>query len=326
MPRIAVYRTALPDAFHCSLFDGKKDPRKSIEGEYLAVEEIYDAGGRLLSETRFSPAGLAVHRRESRYDSGRLLEEREEFADAGSVVVRLHEYEGSTETIRVLFGDELDEVIVRELRDDGSVASEDSTDADGGLRSATDWDTGGRVTYAESLGMAQRYAYDEAGNIVELVAEKDGIEAVERARVLEGKIVEVDIFEAGEPVGKRTYAREPRRVLMTETTHGRATATRLEEYDEAGSLALQEESIELSPGTFRRSIYRFSREPDGKPRKIEVSREDIFEGMRAARPPVSGFREFLYDGERRISETLLAGFSDDERLEEDSYYRFEYSG
>jgi hypothetical protein len=96
------------------------------------VEEIYDAGGRLLSETRFSPAGLAVHRRESRYDSGRLLEEREEFAYAGSVVVRLHEYEGSTETIRVLFGDELDEVIVRELRDDGSVASEDSTDADGG--------------------------------------------------------------------------------------------------------------------------------------------------------------------------------------------------
>ncbi len=325
MPTIRVYRTPLDNAYGYSLFGGKPHPLGEAEQEYLYMERVTDLRGRVLSETRYTPGAGIANRIERRFQGDRLMEEREEFMEVGSVVSRKHTYEGSRETVRIFFGEELDEVIERELRPDGSIASERSKDANGELKGATTWDEAGRVTYSESLGMIQRCSYDAAGNLAELIVDRDGVQTIERTRATPEGGHETEIFDADELVGKRTLTREPRRSIMTETKGERVTASRAEELDEAGRVTHAEESAERDAGYIEKAEIRYSYHEDGKPKREEIVSQMLSLGGALIRPVSSGFRELAFDAQGRTTEALLAGFgSRDQDLEDEAYYRFEY--
>ena len=245
--------------------------------------------------------------------------------EVGSVVSRRHSYDGSREVVRTFFGEELDEVVERELRPDGSPASEKAKDANGELKSATAWDEGGRVTYSESLGMIQECSYDSLGNLIEVTVDRDGVRTIERTRIAPDGSHETDIFEGDELVGKRVLVREPRRSVMTETKGDRVTATRVEETDETGRIVHVEDSAERDAGYIERAEIRYQFHEDGKPKREDVVTQVLSLGGALIRPVASGFRELAYDKEGRVTEALLAGFgSRDQDLEDDAYYRFEY--
>lgn len=324
VPGLRIFRTPLDDPFHYSLFGGEEYPPRESAGEYLYKERVHDAEGRLLSARDFSPGGEVSHTRTLRYRSGLLAEEREEFADAGSVVTREHAHEAGRDTIRVMFDGEFDEIIEREFREDGSVISDRSTDAAGGLRILMEYDAGGRVIHSEALGVVQRCVYDGSGNLTELRIEKDGEETVEKTRVGPAGTEEVEIFESGELVGRRVMEREPGKVRMTETRGDRVLATRVEESDAEGRLVRVDDMSERSMGRVDKASWQCAYHDDGRPKREEVSGESMALHAYAA-PPFSGFRETKYDGAGRLSKVLLCGFGNrDAELEDDSYYRFEY--
>jgi hypothetical protein len=325
VPGVKIFRTPLDDPFHYSLFGEKEHPPRESAGEYLYKERVHDAEGRLLSAKEFSPGGEVSHSRALKYGGGLLVEEREEYADAGSVVTRAHAHGPGRETIRVMFDGELDEVMERETRRNGSVASERSTDASGELRILMEYDEGGRVVHSEAMGVTQRCVYNEAGNLVELRIEKDGEETMEKTRVGSQGIEEVEIFESGELVGKRVIEREPGKVRMTETRGDSVIATRVEESDAEGRLVRVDDMSERFPGRVDKTSWKCTYHEDGRPKREDVSGESMALHAYTA-PPFSGFREMKYDAAGRLSEVLLCGFGNrDADLEDDSYYRFEYS-
>jgi YD repeat-containing protein len=329
VPKVLVYRTPLPDPFHYSLFGDKPHPKEAKAADYLFRDAVYDAEGRLLSLCKHAEDDAIDYRQKMRYQGGRLVEEREEFVEVGSVVTRAHEYDGTMETVRILFDGELDEIVVREHRIDGSPASERSEDSSGGLRSLTEWDAAGRVVHSESIGGVQHSTYDDAGNLVELVVEKDGIETIEKTCAPHGNVEEVEIWESGELVGKRALERGGGKATITETRGDEVISVRTEEYDGDGRLVHVEDSTTHAGGYMVRTIGSFTIDGHGKVKREDISSQQLpVKGGLSIGPNVlsAGFREMNFGANGRISEVLLAGFGNrDPELEDDSYYRFEYA-
>jgi YD repeat-containing protein len=321
--RVAVYRTPLDNPQAFSLRGAGPHPRESETAEHLFLERETDDAGHETLLVRRSPGGEILYRKATRWKDGRRSGEEEFFAETGATVVHEISCAGSDETERVLFDGELDAVIERTLLPDGTVASERVLDSSGELRSLTERDGAGRVVRQADQRSEARFSYDPSGEIASIVTASGGVETVETTLFESGVPVGALIAQDGEEIGRRTITRVERRRTEEETHEGRVILRRTEELDSEGRVVGLEECSERGDGSLVESRRTQEWSADGL--LIAATVEGWFTVPGAGRVKATfGRREMTYDGERRIAEILLQDAQDDE-LEDNSYYRFEYA-
>lgn len=320
--RITVHRIPLDNPQAFSLRGSGQHPREAGGAEYLCLERELDDAGHETLFVRHDPEGEVLYRKATRWEAGRRSGEEEFFAETGATVTHEIVRTAEAETERVLFDGELDAVIERTLRPDGTIASERVLDASGDLRSLTERDAAGRVVYQEDPRSSQRFSYDASGEIAEIVTAADGTETVETTLFEAGVPVGAVVSCGGEEIGRRTVTRGEHRRTEEEMQRGRVVLRRVEDLDSEGRAVRLEEYYERSDGAQVESRRTQEWSADGH--LLATTVEGWLTVPGAGRVKAAfGRREMSYDGEGRVAEVLLQD-AQDEELEDNSYYRFEY--
>jgi hypothetical protein len=320
--RIAVYRTPLANPRGFSLRGDGPHPRDAGAAEYLCLEREFDDAGHETLVVQHAPGGDVAYRRATRWEGGRRAGEEEFFAETGATVTHELVREGDAETERVLFDGELDSTIERTYLPGGAIASERTLDASGGLTGLTERDGAGRVVRQVDLRSEQRFSFDPSGEIAEVVSTEDGHETVESTVFEAGVPTGAVISRDGKEIGRRTVAREGRRRIEEELRGGQIVLHRVEDLDDAGRTLNLAESAARVDGSLLESRRAQEWSDDGRMLRSTVEGWLTVPGggrMKAA----DGRREMTYDAGGRLAELLLQN-AQDEELEDDSYYRFEY--
>lgn len=320
--KVTVYRTPLssPQAFS---LHGGRHPREAASKEHLCLErEIDDAGHETLFVRR-AQGGDVLYRKATRWEAGRRAGEEEFFAETGATVVHDIAREGDAETERVLFDGELDSIIERTYRPDGTLSSERIRDAAGELTGLTERDPAGRVVRQLDRRSEQRFTYDPSGEIAQAVSIEGGEETVETTVFEGGEPTVTVISHGGTEIGRRTVEREGRRRVEQERRGGRVVLRRVEELDAGGRPISFEESAERGDGTLLETRRAQEYSGDGRLLRATVDAWVTVPGggrLQAA----AGRREMSWDSEGRLAEMLLHDARDEE-FEDNSYYRFVYA-
>ena len=321
--RVAVYRTPLTDPRAFSLRGDGKHPREAGAKEHLCLERDIDDAGHETLLVRHAPGGDVQYRKATRWVGDRRTGEEEFFAETGATVTHEIVREGDRETERVLFDGELDSTIERTFLPDGTPAMERVLDASGELTTFTEWDAAGRIVRQADSRSEQRFTYDPSGEIAELVSTVEGEETVESTIFEAGLPVGAVIARGGTEIGRRVITREGRRRVEEELRAGRVVLRRAEELDPGGRPVSVEESAMRSDGSLVET--RRTQEWSSEGRMLRATIEAWVTVPGAGRvKAAAGRREMTHDGEGRLAEMLLHDAQDDE-LEDNSYYRFEYT-
>jgi len=320
--RIAVYRTLLDNPRGFSLRGGGPHPREAGAEEYLCLEREFDDAGHATLVVQHAPGGDVAYRRATRWEGGRRAGEEEFFAETGATVTHEIVREGNAETERVLFDGELDSTIERTFLPGGTIASERTLDASGGLTGLTERDEAGQVVRQVDLRSEQRFSYDPSGEIAEVVSIEDGRETVESTAFEAGVPVAAVISRDGKEIGRRTITREGRRRIEEELRGGQVVLHRVENLDDAGRTLSLEESSVRGDGSLLESRREQEWSDDGRMLLSTVEAWLTVPGAGRVKA-ADGRREMTYDAEGRLAELLLQN-AQDEELEDDSYYRFEH--
>jgi YD repeat-containing protein len=321
--RIAVYRTPLADPRAFSLRGDGKHPREAGAKEHLCLErEIDDAGHETLL-VRHAPGGDVLYRKATRWKDDRRTGEEEFFAETGATVTHEIVREGDAETERLLFDGELDSTIERTFLPDGAPATERVLDASGELTSLTERDAAGRVVRQVDPRSEQRFTYDPSGEIAELVSTVEGEATVESTIFEAGLPIGAVVAHDGKEIGRRTITREGRRRVEEEMRDGQVVLRRVEELDPADRLLSLEESAVRGDGSLVETRRTQEWSADGRMLRATIEAWVTVPGAGRMKA-VAGRREMTHDGEGRLAEMLLHD-TQDEELEDNSYYRFEYA-
>jgi len=321
--RIAVYRTPIANPQGFSLHGDGPHPREAGGKEHLCLERELDDAGRETLVVRRGPGGEIQYRKVTRWEGGRRAGEEEVFAETGATVTHEIVRDGDAETERVLFDGELDSTIERVYRrPGGTLASERTLDSSGELAGLLELDEAGRVLRHADANTEQRFSYDPSGEIAEAVVTADGEVTVETTSFEAGLPVAAVIVRDGEEVGRRTITREGRRRVEEELRGGRLVLRRVEESDPEGRpLSLEESSVRTDGIVAEaRRVQEWS--ADGMLLRSTAESWLTVPGA-GRRQTGSGRHEIAYDDAGRVCERLLDG-SQQEDLEGDSYYRYEY--
>jgi YD repeat-containing protein len=321
--RIAVYRTPLVDPQSFTLHGSGRHPREAGGKEHLCLEREIDDAGRETLLVRHAPGGDALYRKATRWESGRRAGEEEYFAETGATVTHEIAREETAETEHVLFDGELDSTIERTFLPDGTLAVERILDASGELTSLTEHDAAGRVVRQVDPRAEQRLSYDPSGELAELVSTVEGEQTVESTVFDAGIPVGAVISSGGQEIGRRTITREGPRRVEEETRSGRVVLRRVEELDPAGRPLRLEESAVRGDGSMVETRRTQEWSADGRLLRATVEGWLTVPGAGRVKATI-GRREMTYDGEGRVTELLLQD-AQDEELEDNSYYRFEYA-
>jgi YD repeat-containing protein len=321
--RITAYRTPLVDPRGFSLRGAGKHPREAGGKEHLCLERELDDAGHETLVVRHGPGGEVLYRKASRWEGGRRAGEEEVFAETGATVTHEIERDGDAETERVLFDGELDSTIERTYhRPGGTLASERTLDSSGELADLFELDEAGRLMRQADAHSEQRFFYDPSGEIAEAVITVDGEVTVETTSFEAGLPVATVIVRNGKEVGRRTITREGRRRVEEELRDGRLVLRRVEESDPKGRPLSLEESSARTDGAVVETRRMQEWSTDGMLLRSTAESWLTVPGA-GRRQTGSGRHELVYDDAGRISERLLDG-SQQEELEGDSYYRYEY--
>jgi YD repeat-containing protein len=166
------------------------------------------------------------------------------------------------------------------------------------------------------------FSYDAAGGVTEVVSVQDGEQTVETTVYEADHPVGTVITSDGQEVGRRTITREAGRRTEEETRGGEVVARRVETLDPQDRPVTLEESTVRSDGSVVESRHEQEWLPDGRLAQGTVMGWVTVPGAGRVRTTY-GRREMSYDSQGRVSEIILQDTQDDE-LEDNSYYRFEY--
>jgi len=272
MPKTIIYRVPLQDAWSVSILGDKPRPDFKPDEEAKSLEIEYDEAGREVSRIRYGGRGEVAESKRTAYaEDGRPASTVEYFAESESEVFHGFKREsaeggGILETERILYSGELDSMVERRFRADGTLEGERTLDADGEETGIIRYDGEGRPLPDEGEADGIVTETREEGNRREEIARDADGEFVSRV------LVETDAAGRGVRTENEAAARGAKRVTKYEHSY---------EGDGAKpSLTRVEHWIDFGPGQPPRPLHSGFRmaKYDEKGRPVELLFADHSEG------------------------------------------------